>query len=156
LLLARNPKSQRRFQRAFEAGEVRKSYVAIVDGTPDEESGTIALPLAKVSTAEDGWRMVSAPGGKSAVSHWRMVAAREGRAMILFTPETGRTHQLRVHAAEGLGLPIAGDPRYGKGQGPMLLHALSLRLERPGKQPVDAKAPLPESFILAGFGDVAV
>jgi tRNA pseudouridine32 synthase/23S rRNA pseudouridine746 synthase len=69
-------------------------------------------------------------------------------------PETGRTHQLRVHAAEGLKLPISGDPVYGSGRAPMLLHALSLRLEREGKHPIEAEAPLPASFVHAGFGDV--
>ena len=76
--------------------------------------------------------------------------------MVVFTPETGRTHQLRVHAAEGIGIPIAGDPVYGSGKGPMLLHALSLRMERESKPPVEASAPLPPTFVNAGFGDVAL
>ena len=62
-----------------------------------------------------------------------VLAVRDGRALVLFTPETGRTHQIRVHAASGLGIPIVGDPVYGAGKGPMLLHALSLRCERDGK-----------------------
>jgi tRNA pseudouridine32 synthase/23S rRNA pseudouridine746 synthase len=80
--------------------------------------------------------------------------ARDGRAVVVFTPETGRTHQLRVHAADGIGIPISGDPVYGVGKGPMLLHALSIRVERSGKPPIEATAPLPPTFVNAGFGNV--
>jgi tRNA pseudouridine32 synthase/23S rRNA pseudouridine746 synthase len=154
LLLARNPKAHKRFQRAFEDRQVIKTYVAILDGAPEADEGVIDMPLAKVSTAEEGWRMVADEKGRPALSRWRKIAVKDGRAMILFSPETGRTHQLRVHASAGLGIPIAGDPVYGAGRGPMLLHALSLRMERQGKKPVEAKAPLPPTFVNAGWGDV--
>jgi tRNA pseudouridine32 synthase/23S rRNA pseudouridine746 synthase len=121
---------------------------------PDADEGRIEIPLGKTSTAKDGWRIVADPKGKPSVTHWRKAAVRDGRAVIVFTPETGRTHQLRVHATHGLGIPISGDPVYGAGRGPMLLHALSLRLEREGKNPVEATAPLPPTFVSAGFGDV--
>jgi tRNA pseudouridine32 synthase/23S rRNA pseudouridine746 synthase len=153
LLLSRNPKAHRRFHRAFEEGRVEKSYVAVVAGVPDRTEGVVELALAKISSASEGWRMVPDPSGKAAVTHWRLVTVVEGRAMILFKPETGRTHQIRVHAAEGLGLPIIGDPVYGVSGVPMLLHARSLRLERPGKNPVAAEAPLPLHFHEAGFDD---
>jgi tRNA pseudouridine32 synthase/23S rRNA pseudouridine746 synthase len=133
---------------------VAKSYLAVVDGAPDGESGTIDLPLHKISSREQGWRMVhDAERGKPAVTHWRVVAQAGARTMLLMTPETGRTHQLRVHAAEGLNRPICGDPVYGAGKGPMLLHARSLRLERANKEPIDATAPLPPTFLQAGFED---
>lgn len=154
LLLARNPKAHKRFQRAFEDRQVAKTYVAILDGVPEADEGRIDMPLGKVSTAKDGWRIVPDEAGKAAVTHWRKAAVRDGRAVIVFTPETGRTHQLRVHATQGLGIPISGDPVYGAGRGPMLLHALSLRLEREGKNAVEATAPLPPTFVSAGFGDV--
>lgn len=153
LLLARNPKAHKRFGQAFEEQKVAKSYVAVLDGMPAAEAGTIDMPLAKVSTRQDGWRMVHDPHGRPAISHWRVAARKEGRALILFTPETGRTHQLRAHAAEGIGVPIAGDPIYGAGKGPMLLHALSLRMGRPGKEPIEAVAPFPPTFVHAGFSD---
>jgi tRNA pseudouridine32 synthase/23S rRNA pseudouridine746 synthase len=75
-----------------------------------------------------------------------------------FDPKTGRTHQLRVHAAEGLGVPILGDPIYGRGTGQgggegTMLHAAALRLERAPKPPVEAKAPLPAPFAALGFAD---
>jgi tRNA pseudouridine32 synthase/23S rRNA pseudouridine746 synthase len=154
LLLARNPKAHKRFQRAFEDKKVVKTYLAILDGVPEREEGEIDIPLGKTSTREAGWRIVPDVKGKPALTRWRTLAVKDGRAAILFSPETGRTHQLRVHAAEGIGLPIAGDPVYGAGRGPMLLHALSLRMERDGKAPVDATAPLPPTFINAGYGHV--
>ena len=154
LLLARNPKAMKAFQRAFEEKKVAKTYVAILDGVPEGEAGTVEMALGKVSTAAEGWRMVADPAGKAAVTHWRVAAVRDGRAAVLFTPETGRTHQIRVHAASGIGLPIAGDPVYGAGKGPMLLHALSLKVERGAKPPVEASAPLPPTFVNAGLGDV--
>ena len=154
LLLARNPKAHKRFQRAFEEKLVGKTYVAVLDGVPEAESGTVDLALGKTSTAETGWRMVPDPAGKAAVTHWRVVAVKEGWAMILFTPETGRTHQIRVHAAAGIGIPIAGDPVYGAGRGPMLLHALSLSVARAGKPPVEATAPLPTAFAMFEGTDI--
>lgn len=156
LLLARNPKAHKRFARAFEERKVEKTYLALVEGVPDREEGRIDMALGKTSTAQEGWRIVPDPKAKAAATLWRKVAVKEGRAAILFTPETGRTHQLRVHAAEGLGFPISGDPVYGAGRGPMLLHALSLRMERAGKAPVEATAPLPPTFVQAGFGDVGL
>jgi len=154
LLLARNPKAHKRFQRAFENKLVGKTYVAVLDGVPAEEAGTVDLALDKVSTAEEGWRMVPKAAGRPAVTHWRVACIRDGRAVIVFTPETGRTHQIRVHASDGIGIPISGDPVYGLGKGPMLLHALSVRVDRGDKPPVEATAPLPPSFVSAGFGDI--
>ncbi|MEY2925940.1 MAG: hypothetical protein RL367_417, partial [Pseudomonadota bacterium] len=75
-----------------------------------------------------------------------------GRALVEFTPETGRTHQLRVHAASAMGIAILGDPVYGKGQGPMMLHASQLIVPREGKDPITANAALPSRFIRLGFG----
>ena len=153
LLLARNPKAHKAFQRAFEEKRVEKTYVAVLDAVPEAESGTVDMPLGKVSTAAEGWRMIEDPRGKYAVTHWRVATVLDGRPLVIFTPETGRTHQIRVHAASGIGVPIAGDPVYGLGKGPMLLHALSLKVARGAKPPVEATAPLPPTFVQAGFGD---
>ncbi|MGN6376287.1 MAG: RluA family pseudouridine synthase [Sphingomonas sp.] len=153
LLLARNPKAHKRFQRAFEAGEVSKRYLAVLDGVPAGEEGMIDLPLAKVSSAARGWRMHGNPAGKPSRTRWRVLAVRDGRALVEFRPETGRTHQIRVHAAEGLGAAVAGDPVYGRADGPMLLHAAALTVPRPPKPDIIAEAPLPASFAEAGFGD---
>lgn len=146
LLLARNPRAQKRFSRSFEDGAVAKTYLAVLDGVPNAPGGTIDMPLNKVSTRELGWRMIVEAKGQRAVTHWDVVTFGDGRALVVFRPETGRTHQLRVHAASGIGIPIAGDPVYGHPGGHMLLHAHRLSLPRPGKVNADATAPMPDHF----------
>lgn len=146
LLLARNPKAMKRFAQAFERGEVEKVYVAVVDGEIADEEGLIDLPLRKVSSEADGWRMVGHHRGQDARTEWRRLASARGRTLIEFRPLTGRTHQLRVHAREGLGVPIVGDPVYGRGSGPMMLHARRLIVPREPKPAIDVTAPLPPHF----------
>ena len=152
LLLARNPKAHKRFAQAFEAGTVAKRYVAVIEGVPAEDTGLIELALKKVSTAEEGWRMIPAQAGKVAITEWRKIAEKDGRSLIAFTPRTGRTHQIRVHALHGLGFPIVGDPVYGEGGVPMLLHSRFLSIARGEKPAAEATAPLPATFAAAGFG----
>ena len=157
LLLARNPKAHKRFALAFEEGKVDKTYLAILDGVPKAADGTVDLALAKVSTREKGWRMVGDAKGKPAFTAWRVVAEVEGRALVEFRPTTGRTHQIRVHAATGIGVPILGDPVYGRGgdRGVTLLHAAALTMPREGKAAIEARAPLPERFTALGFAEPA-
>lgn len=157
LLLARNPKALKRFNAAFEAREVDKVYLGVVAGTLDQDEGTIELSLAKISSAEKGWRMIPAKKGKPAVTHWRKLAVHDGRTLVEFRPETGRTHQIRVHALAGLGHALLGDPVYGDGRGAprTMLHALALTVHREGKPPIEARAPLPADFAALGFRDDA-
>jgi len=153
LLFARSPRARVLFQQAFEARAVEKYYLAVVSDEIAEETGTIDLPLAKKSSAEAGWRMVADPAGQSAVTHWRRLAVRDGRSLIEFRPETGRTHQIRVHAREAFGSGIVGDRVYGVPGGPMLLHASRLVVPRVGKPAIDVTAPLPAAF--GDWGDAA-
>jgi len=146
LLLARNVRARSRFQQAFERGEVEKHYLAVVGASLEQESGTIDVPLAKVSSAEAGWRMVGDPTGQAAVTHWRRIAIGEGRTLVEFRPVTGRTHQIRAHAREAFGSGIIGDRVYGIPGGPMLLHASRLVVPREGKEAIDVSAPLPAYF----------
>jgi tRNA pseudouridine32 synthase/23S rRNA pseudouridine746 synthase len=157
LLLARNPKALARFNRAFEDRLVGKTYLAILAGHPPGTGGTIELALAKISSAEKGWRMIPAKKGKPAVSHWELVQELGPHSLIRFRPETGRTHQLRVHALNGLGAPLLGDPVYGAGNAPgatrTMLHAESLTVTRPGKTAIEARAALPADFLALGAKD---
>jgi tRNA pseudouridine32 synthase/23S rRNA pseudouridine746 synthase len=152
LLLSRNPKAHARFQRLWEAGAVEKRYLAVLDGVPTGEAGTVDLPLLKVSTAETGWRMIGDANGKASRTPWRLIEARDGRSLVEFRPETGRTHQIRVHAASGLGAAVVGDPVYGQAdRAGMMLHAAWLKLDRGDKPPIEATAPTPERFGAYGF-----
>lgn len=155
LLLARNPKSLKRFNAAFEAREVEKLYLGVIAGELSAPAGTISLSLSKLSSAEKGWWMVAAKKGKDAVTHWRKLAQRGGLTLIEFRPETGRTHQIRVHAQLGLGHPLLGDPVYGDSSSAprTMLHARGLTVLREGKAPISATAPLPADFLALGFND---
>ena len=160
LLLARNPKALKRFSAAFEARQVGKVYLGIVPGELADEEGTIELSLSKISSAEEGWRMIAAKKGKPAVTHWRRRETIGGLTLVEFRPETGRTHQIRVHALLGLGAALLGDPIYGTGSagfgggGPRtMLHASALTIERDGKPPIVASAPMPADFVALGFND---
>jgi tRNA pseudouridine32 synthase/23S rRNA pseudouridine746 synthase len=146
LLIARNPKALKRFNRTFSEGQVSKVYWAILDGETDGEEGLVDLPLEKRSTRERGWWVEGNPRGKPARTHWKRLKVDGGKTFIEFRPATGRTHQLRVHALEGLGAAIMGDPVYGDGEGPMLLHARSISMPREGKPAIEATADLPDSF----------
>lgn len=155
LLLARNPKALKRLNAAFEARQVEKVYLGVVAGSVNGDEGTIELSLTKISSAEKGWRMIPAKKGKPSVTHWRKLAERDGLTLVEFRPETGRTHQIRVHALAGLGAPLLGDPVYGAGPvknaARTMLHAAELIVPREGKPPIHAKAPLPADFAALGF-----
>lgn len=155
LLLARNPKAHKRFSAAFEARQVEKRYVAIVAGLLEADEGTIELSLSKISSVEKGWRMIPAKKGKPAITHWRKLMVAGGLTLVEFRPETGRTHQIRVHAASGLGVSLLGDPVYGDGRGAgrTMLHGAGLTVQRETKPAIVAVAPLPADFVALGFTD---
>lgn len=154
LLLARNPKALKRFNKAFEDRLVEKVYMGVLAGMVAEDEGEIALSLAKISSKEGGWRMIAAKKGKPSLTRWRKLAEKDGTTLIEFRPETGRTHQIRIHALAGLGASLLGDPVYGTGKGAprTMLHASALTVQREGKTPIEATSPLPADFVRLGFG----
>ncbi|MES2699106.1 MAG: RNA pseudouridine synthase [Pseudomonadota bacterium] len=153
LLLARNPKALKRYNKAFEEKLVRKTYLGVLATIPAQKEGTVELALTKISSAEKGWRMIPAKKGKPSLTHWRVIAEVNGRALVEFTPETGRTHQIRVHCASGIGVPLLGDPVYGAANGyaRTMLHAAALEVPRENKPAIVAAAPMPADFTFLGF-----
>lgn len=154
LLIARRASALRRHSAAFAAGAVLKLYWAIVVNPPAERTGLVSAPLAKRSTVEAGWRMHVDPTGKPARTHWEVLERKDAHALVAFRPETGRTHQIRVHAALlGPGAAIVGDPVYGRPDpAGMMLHARALGFVDPETETdVTAEAPCPDRFLQLGF-----
>jgi len=150
LLLARHDKAVVRLNKLFAAGQVTKTYWAVLRGEPQQDSGVIDLPLAKISSVAEGWRMVVDPQGASARSEWQVLGRGEGLCWVELRPKTGRTHQIRVHCLSGLGAAIVGDPVYGDGIGRLHLHARAVSVPYwAEREPVQAEAPPPEHMLAA-------
>ena len=132
LLLAKTKEAHKLLQQQFFKRSVSKRYVAVLEGQVSGNNGTIDLPLR--GDLEDRPRqIVCRTHGKSARSHWEVVARTAQTTTVHFWPVTGRTHQLRVHAAhpEGLNAPIVGDDLYGQPGSRLHLHAETLSFTHP-------------------------
>lgn len=167
LVLARGAQAAAKLTAAFRARAARKVYWAVVVGVPHPLEGRIDVPLAKES-GPGGERVVAVaraaserPGdeseeAKAAVTRYRVIdRAGKRAAWLVFEPETGRTHQIRVHAA-ALGTPIHGDGKYGgrdaflSGGGissKLHLHARAIRIAHPRGGLIEVAARLPEHMI---------
>ena len=132
MLAAKTKLMHQRLQRQFVLRKVKKTYMAILDGVPKEISGEIKLPL-RVDLDDRPRQLVCYEHGSFAHTSYEVLSSENGQTRILFYPHTGRTHQLRVHAAHHLGLncPIKGDDLYGKKANRLHLHAASLGFYHP-------------------------
>ena len=139
MVFARTQRAYLALRRAFEShSAVRKTYLAILHGSPKPRSGTLETLIGRKPW--DPKRMaVVEKGGARAVTRWNVLARQGPIALVEFVIETGRTHQIRVHAAH-LGHPVAGDPLYGDAAKDrrmanpprrLLLHALGLEFAHP-------------------------
>ena len=135
LLIAKDENTYKHLQKQFLTRQVNKSYEAILDGIIDLESGKIQLPL-RVDLDNRPQQMVCFELGKKALTQWRVIERMQGKTRVIFWPITGRTHQLRVHAAHPLGLstPIVGDELYGTKAERLHLHAAHLEFTHPRTQ----------------------
>ena len=149
LLAAKDTATFSALQRLFSLREIRKRYVAWLDGDVVGDEGVIDFSMRM--DIDDRPRQIHDPvHGKAAVTEWCVVERSRGRTRVVLTPHTGRTHQLRVHASNPLGLdaPIVGDRLYGRtapdfGER-LLLHAESLAFVHPGTgEPVVIERPAP-------------
>lgn len=132
MLIAKTEAIYKALQQQFIKRQVKKRYVALLDGRLEADSGIIDLPL-RVDLNDRPRQLVCYEHGKAARTHWIKIAEERGRTRVHFFPITGRTHQLRVHAAHDLGLstPIVGDELYGVQGGRLHLHAEELAFEHP-------------------------
>ena len=133
LVFARSAEIQREMQRRFAMRQVRKSYTALLDGSyngPDD--GVIAIPLA-ADYLNRPRQKADYDNGKEAITVYHVTERRESTTRITLYPQTGRTHQLRIHCAhsDGLGVPIVGDDLYGRHDSRLMLHATTLDFAHP-------------------------
>jgi 23S rRNA pseudouridine1911/1915/1917 synthase len=133
----------------FKARTVKKTYAAIVRGTPRETQGLISTRIVR-DTRDRKRFTVSPDRGKPAITRYRLIRSWGVYSLLLLQPRTGRTHQLRVHLRH-LGHPILGDPLYAppdqRVPATLMLHARTLTITLPGQEtPSTFKAPLPDRF----------
>ena len=135
MLLARSAQVHRSLVRQFQDRQVLKRYIAIVEGDLQETSGTIKLAF-RLDPDNRPHQVYDPQNGKQGITMWKTIGAEPSGTRVEFTPLTGRTHQLRLHAAHprGLGSPIVGDHLYGSGKDGdrLLLHSCLLSFTHPG------------------------
>lgn len=157
LLLARSAKVARALGDIFKGRDIKKIYWAVVAPVPEQTEGTIRAPVGKSTGRDKDKMIIDESGGKKAYTDYAVLdSVGTDAAFVAFWPRTGRTHQIRVHAAEVLQCPIVGDAKYGApvenivglGLAPRLhLHAARIICRHPSRKGMlDIKAPLPEDL----------
>jgi 23S rRNA pseudouridine1911/1915/1917 synthase len=153
IAIAKTDLAHQHLQQQLQAKTARREYLGVVYGTPKVDSGTIDLPIGRhpVDRQKNAILPVDR-GGKTAVTHWQIEERLPSFSLIRFRLETGRTHQIRVHATQ-MGHPIVGDPVYGTGRSigvklpGQALHAQRLQLIHPlTGVSIDVTAPIPDYF----------
>ena len=134
MVLARTRDAHRHLSDQFASHTVRKTYIALVQGHPQAREGLIELAF-RLDPDNRPYQVYDPLHGKPGISRWRLLGREKDLSRIEFQPRTGRTHQLRLHAAHPLGLncPIKGDPLYGTSREGerLLLHATALSFSHP-------------------------
>lgn len=152
LLAAKTKEAHQNLQAQFKNRTIQKRYIALLEGEVPQDEGEIRLPLCP-DPLDRPRQIVSEEFGKPALTHYRVLERTSGKTLIAFYPQTGRTHQLRVHAAHPLGLhcPILGDELYGRKAERLYLHAEYLAFTHPitserieiQKSPAFPRCPMP-------------
>lgn len=139
-------------RRQLHTDAFRREYRGVCLGVPDPPQGTVDLPIGRAEGSAIARQIRS--DGDSAVTHYETLETRNGLSLLRLLPETGRTHQLRLHMAT-LGCPLAGDWLYGKEDPTLIprpaLHSYALELVHPVTGEVlHLTAPLPEDMVRLG------
>ena len=144
LIIAKNPESAAHLQRQFAERTAKKTYIAITDGKPKLNAAKIDLPIGRNPSAPSTFRID--PNGKPAQTTYHVLAENDAQSLVELKPNTGRTHQLRVHLAH-LNAPILGDRVYGKSSDcRMMLHAQKLEITLPSGERKVFEAIVPDEF----------
>jgi len=152
ILLAKNDRAHRWLQDQFRLRKVEKVYLALVDGHPPTPTGRIELAIGRSLKQRNRMAVVDVTRGREAVSEYRTLETFRDHTLLEVHPETGRTHQIRLHL-EYLGCPVAGDTVYGRTHASLplkrhFLHAYRLTIRLPGEEaPRTFEAPLPAELV---------
>lgn len=132
LLAAKNARVHKHLQKQFINRSLKKRYVAVLSRVIKKQNVTVDLPL-RVDLNDRPRQLVCYEHGKTAVTHAKVISSNANTSRVYFYPVTGRTHQLRLHAAhsKGLSAPIVGDELYGTRSERLLLHAEKINFEHP-------------------------
>lgn len=141
---ARNANTAKMLQKQFSERKTKKVYFAVINGVPKLSKANIDLPI-KRSTSQPSTFRVDV-NGKSAMTNYEIISTVNNKSLIKLEPQTGRTHQLRVHM-KYLNTPIIGDKVYGKKSNRMYLHAYSLEITIPTYGRKIFTSPIPIDFI---------
>jgi tRNA pseudouridine32 synthase/23S rRNA pseudouridine746 synthase len=145
LLIAKTSQIHKLLQKQFLQRTVKKRYIAVLDGVLKQTEGTIELPI-RVDLDDRPRQVVCYQYGKQAKTQYRVVSINHQQSRVKFYPITGRTHQLRIHAAhnQGLNIPIVGDELYGKRAERLMLHAEKITFKHPiSHKKMTIKSPCP-------------
>jgi len=141
---AKTPAALAWLQKQFAQRNVKKIYYAVIEGRLELDEAMIDMPIGRNPKAPATFRLDA--NGKPAKTQYRVIKGNDRYSLVELKPETGRTHQLRVHLAN-LGHPIVGDPIYdGAPADRMFLHAKTLELTLPSRKREVFEAPLPPEF----------
>lgn len=132
VVFAKTKEAQKELRQQFEQRKVHKTYLALLDGKPANNEGTIDLQL-RPNPDDRPRQIVDYENGKQAITKYRVLEYRGNHTLVEFTPLTGRTHQLRVHASHphGLNCSIVGDMLYGTASNRLYLHAHTISFTHP-------------------------
>jgi 23S rRNA pseudouridine1911/1915/1917 synthase len=149
VVIAKTLEAKTYLQGLFKDHKVKKTYALLVVGRPDKDEAIIKLPLDR--DPENPLRRAVISTGREAITSYHTLANYHSFSLIEAIPQTGRTHQLRVHF-EAIGHPIAGDPIYAAGREKpknlkrLFLHAAKLEFRLPSGKEIQVQSPLPEEL----------
>lgn len=144
IICAKSPKALSALQKQFSQRKAKKTYIAIIKGHLKQQHAIIDMPIERNPKAPQRFRVGA--NGKSAITEYKVLQESEHYSLLELKPQTGRTHQLRVHL-ERLGHPIIGDTFYeGEPAERLFLHAHELEITIPSRERRTFTAPVPEIF----------